>query len=206
MCFLRNRLIIILSCLSILTAYSQNNDGHNSIFISGVVKDMELLENLPFVNISIDKKHNLLSDINGHFNVLIDNSDTLTFSQSGYENAVMSLSNTSLTGDTVHLVILMKLNPLEIPEATIVPYANYSQFKAAFLNLKTDNNQMLHSNRNAEIIKSQINSKYMPDIDGYSVYKNMMIMKDQNNNAFIILSTDFNKGLFGGLRAILKHD
>lgn len=194
-------ILIVLLCLFYSAMYSQDVKEPDIVFLSGFVYDMDL-EKMPYVNISINKRHFFISDQNGHYETYIQATDTLTFSYSGYETSVISLTDAKFSADTFYMEILMKLKPYEIPGATIVPYTSYSQFREAFIHLDPEDIDRLNATINSDIIDSQLKSNIVPDNDAQSATKNSMIMKDYNNNSLVFLSSDPNKGLFAAMTAL----
>jgi hypothetical protein len=185
-----------LLCFLILVSSSASNQDKR-LYLTGNIYDADSLNRIPFISISINSKTHYLSDENGHFEIGAGNNDTVIFISAGYETSVLSLSNTKLTGDTVYLDILMKLKPFDMPEATIKPYKDYNQFRTALINMDTDN---FISNQNINM--SQKMGEKALGMDAYSNYRNIMFLKDPDNNALIFLSTKPDKGLFGALNAI----
>jgi len=90
----------------VIPVYSQDKKNTEIVFVSGNIYDVGTLEKIPFVNITINRGgQNLLSDQNGHFEVLLNISDTITFSRIGFETSVVTLNNTHLKADTIYLDI-----------------------------------------------------------------------------------------------------
>jgi len=175
----------------------QNNPY--TLFLSGTVYDQDSLTPLPFVTITINKGKSELSDQKGNFTVLIFSTDTLTFSLGGYGTAMISVQNYNSLTDSIYLEILMRKRTYDLPEATIRPFAEYIDFRTALINMNMDNTTI---NNNLSRILSQVNGKDHIEMDAYSNYKNTMVMKDQNNNAYIFLSSEPNKGIFGALNSL----
>jgi len=181
-----------------LAAYPQNNP--HTLFISGTVYDQDSLTPVPFVTIMINKVKSALSDQKGNFAVLLFSTDTLTFSVGGFETAMISAHDYKThLADTVYLEILMRHKPYDLPEATIRPFKEYNDFRTALINMDLENSNL---NNNLSRVLSAANGKGYVEWDAYSNYKNTMVMKDLNNNAFIFLSSDPTKGIFGALNSL----
>lgn len=198
---MRITLALVLLSQTVLAAFSQIDEGHATIYVIGNIYDLDSLENLPLVGISLNNKHHNFSDANGHFQLSVVASDTMRFTAAGFETTILTLADMQYSDDTIYLEILMKLKPYEMQEATIRPFVSYQQFKQALINMNTG-----HPVANADsIIKTAVenmNRYAKSDMDEYANFRNTMFMKDMNNNSLIFLSTEPGKGLIGGLNAI----
>jgi hypothetical protein len=193
---LRLKYRLPLLCILIAVSSSASNQDR-LLYLVGNIYDADSLDRISFISISINSETHYLSDKNGHFELSARSNDTVIFRSTGYESSVLPLSNTKLAGDTLYLDILMKLKPFDIPEATIKPFTDYNQFRTALINMDTDN-----SFSNPIINMSQKMGEKALGMDAYSNYRNIMFLKDPNNNALIFLSTKPEKGLVGALNAI----
>ncbi len=101
--------------------------------ITGVILDMENRAPIPSVNIQIKGTvFGTSSDINGHFTLIIQRTDTLVFTSVGYEKSYFTL-DAKLQKSQYTLVQLMIRNTLQLDEVDIFPWPDWKDFEKAFL-------------------------------------------------------------------------
>jgi len=199
-------LIILFQGISSIATDAQDGTNQSIIHVTGRTYDMDSLEVLPFVALTVDDDMGLISDQNGYFALDLTVGDTLAFSHVGYLISTLVLSEVNYQNDTLYLEIFMERQAYELPEVTIFPYRDYEAFKHAFMQLESDEVNGDNFSKNIELLLLQLNSGYIPDKDSYSVYRNMMMMKDQNNNSFIFISSEPGKGIYPFLQKLFTGE
>lgn len=144
-------LVIILGFSSFLKA--QENEKKSLILFSGIVVTGDSLEPIPYVHILV-AKHNYgtVSDSYGCFSFVVQKSDTLVLSAIGYKTTDFVVPDTI---SKKKYSLLMTVDTLMLPEATIYPWPNsYLQFKEAFLELdiQDDNLEIARKNTNPKML------------------------------------------------------
>jgi hypothetical protein len=129
--------LITFHLLSIISAYSQVNDIHSRIIVTGAVYDIESLDSLPSFEILVNKKR-IITDNNGSFCARLLKTDTLTILHLGYVTSEIMLSELITNLDSLQLNVLMKEQIYEIPEVSVLPYRTYGEFIRAVTNQNID--------------------------------------------------------------------
>lgn len=136
-------LLFILSHINVLCQHIK------PVAISGVILDVENQAPIPSVNIQIKGTvFGTSSDLNGHFTIIMQRSDTLVFSSIGYEKSYFNF-DPNLQKDRYTLIQLMKKDTLQLEEVVIFPWPDWDDFERAFL--KSPN--MKQPDRNLEVKK-----------------------------------------------------
>lgn len=125
------KLILTIFFVSFTTIlFSQNN---KAVSILGVVLDAENRVPIPSVNVVL--KGTLFgtsTDLNGHFTIIMQRTDTLVFSSIGYEKSYFTFDAT-LEKDGYTLVQLLVKNTLQLQEVIVFPWPEWEVFERAFL-------------------------------------------------------------------------
>ncbi len=136
-------LIYILPFFIFGSVFSQNDE---KIYLSGLVKD-NLGNNLPFVNIIIkNKRLGTISDETGNFSFFVHSNDTLLFSSIGYKKSFFIVPN--IKENHLEIKQVLKVDTIILPQANVLPWQNYEEFKHAFVHLyiPTDNIDRAYDN------------------------------------------------------------
>lgn len=183
----------------LINAFAQDPD--KKMLLIGNIYDMDSLEQLSYVAIHINGNRQYVSDNSGHFEIMISVSDTIDFLYPGYVTSRILMGTEKITEDTLFIEVLMNLKVHDMQEANILPYKNYEEFRSALIHHENDVEADI-AKRNMSTIMIQNKVNIGPAMDAYSNYRYVMKMKDLNNNAFIFLTSEPGKGIFGALNTI----
>ncbi len=176
-------IIICVSLLNILLAYSGDKTEKKAIQFSGIVKN-EQGKKLPYVHIvDINTANGTISDMNGIFSLVVHPGDTIWFSSVGFKRKKISIPDTINDAFYSTDIKLVK-DTVKIEEITVYPWGTYTEFKEAFLQLDVSNKAKENARENIKKIKEQIaQNNYPVKSDPELNYDYMM--RDQHERNFI---------------------
>ncbi len=170
--FLTFFLLIFFQCYLQLNA----QDERKLIQFSGVVVTSDSLTPVSFAHI-IKKNTNrgTISDYYGYFSFVAVGLDTIIFSSVGFKKDTFIIPD-NLTSDKYSLIQIMSEDTVYLSETVIFPWANYEQFKEAFLKLNIPDDDIERAKKNIELMKLKDEFENLP-LDAHANHKYYMQQK-----------------------------
>jgi hypothetical protein len=150
-------ILVLFYCISGLssTVFGNSNTDDNIVQFSGVVMNGDKKE-LPFVHIiDMNTGRATISDDYGLFSMVIHPGDTILFSSVGYQRLFFDSPDT-ITNVFYSQNIVLTKDTVQISEINVYPWANYREFKEAFLQLDISSTEEQYARDNVKLIKKQI--------------------------------------------------
>lgn len=131
--------VLFFTCISLngLTVFAQKEVKLDLVEIKGVLLSANDSTPISYVHIvDLSTGFATICDQNGNFSFRIDRNDTIRFSAVGFETLLLNLGTESSFKKKFSFTIFMKEKIYKIDEILVRPYANFSDFKYAFINLE----------------------------------------------------------------------
>lgn len=138
-------LFIFLLLFAFLLSFVQGQDIDNTVKLTGQILNEENGEPVPFVHIiNADSRQGTASDMDGKFNLLIEEGDTLTFSAVGYENLIFVADESRLENGYVKILLFPAITQLD--QVDVFAFKDAASLKRHILSmdLPAENNKKIH--------------------------------------------------------------
>lgn len=112
-------------------------------------------KHLPFAHVLvINKYRGTVTNFNGYFSFATHIGDTILFSSVGYKKQTLVIPDT-ITQDYLHVEIKLPIDTILLPEAVVLPWMTYEQFKQAFVNMEIEEDDYQRAVKNIALIVAE---------------------------------------------------
>ncbi len=147
-------LLLILFVFFYLSINAQQPDKELIQFTGRVIN--EFLQPVPFCHIvNIENSKGTVADKEGKFSFVVHKGDLIRFSSVGYKKSKVEIPDTLKEPFFVRDVLLTS-DTILITEIEVYPWADYEEFKDAFINLELPEDDLDRARKNIALIKTQI--------------------------------------------------
>lgn len=132
----RTTALLILTLLFLSAPGRAQTKQEHIVQFSGIIKDLNTGEPLPFATIYVDKKYRgTITNLDGFFSFVVEKGDSMVIRSVGYKEKRLQIPP-KLVGDSYHVMYALEADTILLDEVVIYPWPTRQQFRQAFINLE----------------------------------------------------------------------
>lgn len=157
MCNPITTLAVVFACLLYIDAQAQQVPQTDSVIhIAGVVLSGDSLQPLINAHVIVNQQRATLSGNMGYFAIGAQPGDTVVVSYVGYQTKILLIPK-ELNSTEYYTYVVLDKDTLSINEVVINPWPTKQQFRAAFMNHRTQNKEQEVAQYNIDLMLFQAN-------------------------------------------------